>query len=159
MDPHEWKRAMKYAYRADRHAYREARRAMRWGWWASPLRALSSAVIGGLLIVYLGCLLFLASAGVTPLVTWSNFWAYFVLGLGAAMFFGGVVHNIIGPWHFHFGGIIVGLILCVIGLAGISATIAGWSVYMIIGLIVLAGLLVIVAGIRRYVTMPAEHKD
>lgn len=69
-------REMKYQYKA-------ARRAQHRGWWWSPEWGLLNAVLAGLLVTYSGAVIYLASAGLVPVVTRANVWAWLLIGLGA----------------------------------------------------------------------------
>jgi len=137
----------------DRRARRRRRREMRhggWGWYVSPEYRLVEAITGGLIVILVGGLLFLAayqaSTGV-GLITWSNFWAYMIAGVGAIL----VLRYLVGvlmPGHGynHYGGLIWGIILIAIG----SLFIVGWSVTLWPLIIVAAGILVIAVGILNY---------
>jgi hypothetical protein len=150
-DPYAMKRTIKDSYRSDRRAFHEARRAARWGArMETPEWALINAVFGGLTVILIGGLLYLAASGLTPLVTWSNFWAYFLLGLGTMLFLRGLLAIFLVPsWH-ERGSLIAGIIVATIGAAGIAVTTYGLGQYFWIGVIVIGGILVIVAGILSY---------
>jgi hypothetical protein len=139
MGRHEW-----------RHMRRAERRAERHGSRASPEWALFNAIFAGLFIILLGVLLYLAASGTLPdLVTWSNFWAYLLLGLGILLLIHGFLDLLLRHYH-GYGKIIGGMVVAVIGAAGISASLAGWHQYFWIGVIVLGGVLVILVGILSY---------
>jgi hypothetical protein len=133
-----------------RHEYRRMRREERWGRWASPEWALFNSIFAGLFIILLGGLLYLAASGLLPdLVTWSNFWAYLLLGLGVLLLIRGFFEII--TQHYHgYGQIIGGLVLVVIGASGITAFLPGWAQYFWIVIIILGGLLVILVGLLTY---------
>src|SRR5271157_4472741 len=120
MDPHIMKHAMKDEYRAQKHAFKEARRAAKWGgWMGSPEWALIDALFGGLIVILL------------------------VLRGFAAIVIPGRPHEA--------GSIIGGIVLIIIGAAGVSIFLTGISQYLWIAIIVLGGILVIVAGIASYI--------
>lgn len=139
----------------DRHARHRMRREMRqggWGSYMSPEYRLAEAITGGLIVILLGGLLFLAayqaSTGI-GLITWSNFWAYLIAGVGVIFvlkYFVGVLMP--GHWYNNSGGLIWGIILIAIG----SLFIVGWSVTLWPLIIVAAGVLVIGAGVLNYMT-------
>ena len=133
-----------------RHAYRSMRREARWSGWASPEWALFNAVFAGLFIVLLGGLLYLAASGTLPsLVTWANFWAYLLLGLGIMLLIRGFL-GMLARRYFEYGNIIGGMVLVVIGAAGITISLGGWQQYFWTGIIVLIGIIVILAGVLSY---------
>src|SRR5271157_4081004 len=152
MDPHIMKHAMKDEYRAQKHAFKEARRAAKWGgWMGSPEWALIDALFGGLIVILLGGLLFMAASNVSSLVTWANFWAYFLLGIGVLLLLRGFAAIVIPGRPHEAGSIIGGIVLIIIGAAGVSIFLTGISQYLWIAIIVLGGILVIVAGIASYI--------
>lgn len=142
----------------DRHVRRQMRRQMRWGLFSSPEYRLIEALSAGLIIILLGVLLFMAAAGVTTLVTWSNFWAYFLIGIGAFLLLRSILGMIFLPsYAFHrFGGIIVGIIFIVIGAAGLSISLFGWDKPFWPLIIVAGGVLVIAVGIANFLTVKRE---
>jgi hypothetical protein len=130
----------------------------RWSWTWSPFWIMVNAVIFGLGVVLIGTLLFLASSGFTGIVSWENFWAFLLIGLGAL----GVIREtakflVSGhmPWG---GGMIFAVILIIIGLAGLVAQTTGWSQYWWIFIIVGGGLAIVLVGIFNYFWMKARFK-
>jgi len=75
---------------------------------------------GGLILILLGLLFYASQAGFAPL-TWSNFWEYFLVGLGVILILQGTIryaqHRRLFP-----GSFIAGVVLLIIGLASISST-------------------------------------
>jgi len=137
-----------------RRMHRQERREARWAAWASPEMGLINTVFGGLVVILLGVVLYLAAAGITPQVTWSNFWAYFLLGLGLLLVIRGVLTLFARmPWD-SYGNIVGGVILMVIGGAFVAATQVGWSQYLWIVAIVIIGLIIIMAGVAAYLFRP-----
>lgn len=152
MDPRVMRHAMKEDYRTQKRAFREARRAAKWGVWGNtPEWALIDALFGGLIVIGLGSLLYMAASGLTPLVTWANFWAYFLLGIGVLLVLRGLAALIIPGRPQEVGSIVGGIVLMVIGTVGVSVFLTGWSQYFWAGLIVMVGVLVILAGIVSYI--------
>jgi hypothetical protein len=132
--------------REARHAYR----AHRWERWASPEWALFNALFGGMFVILLGGLLYLAASGLGgDLITWSNFWTYLLMGLGGLLLVRGLLEMLTRHYH-GFGAIIGGLVLLVIGAAGLTASLGGWAQYVWIAIIVVGGLLIILIGLLTY---------
>ncbi len=53
---------------------------------------LFNTIFGGLFVILLGGLLYLAASGTGgDLVTWSNFWTYLLMGLGGLLFVRGLL--------------------------------------------------------------------
>lgn len=153
-------------WRYERHAWRHARRGeccggrwsegWGWSWMWSPFWIMVNAVIFGLGVTLVGTLLFLASSGVTGVVTWENFWAFLLIGLGTL----GVIREtakFIASGHTPLGGgMIFAIILIIIGVAGLAAQSAGWSQYWWIFIIVGCGLAIVAMGIFNYFWMKAR---
>ena len=138
----------------DRHARRQMRREMRaagMGWHWSPEYRLMQAVIAGLCIILLGGLMLLSAWEVTPAVTWANFWAYLLLGIGIIMIAQYLLGFLVPGRAFHgFGALIAGVILMAIGAAGLSLYFFDWARPLWPLIIVGAGVLVIVIGIAAF---------
>jgi len=155
-------------WRAERRAWRHARRVDRWGgWWAgdweqrwgwmwSPFWVMVNAVIFGLGVVLIGALLFLASSGIT-IVTWENFWAYLVIGLGALGVIRETAKYLVSghmPWG---GGMIFAIVLIIVGVAGLVAQTTGWSQYWWTFIILGGGLAIVAMGLFNYFWMKARR--
>jgi len=136
---------------ADRHIRRQMRREWRWGLFMSPEYRLIEAISAGLIIILLGVLLYLAASGLTPLVTWANFWAYLLIGIGGFLLLRAILALVLVPGsYYHFGGIIAGIILIAIGMAWLSVSMFGWDRPLWPLIIVGGGVLVIAVGIANY---------
>ncbi|WP_424358314.1 zinc ribbon domain-containing protein [Methanocella sp. MCL-LM] len=72
-------REMRRELGKSRHGYRQST-----GW--SPHLGLLNAIMLGLLVIYAGAIMYLASSGMTGLVGRNNAWAYLLAGLGAYLF-------------------------------------------------------------------------
>ncbi len=124
-----------------------------WNWAWSPLWIMINALIIGLGIVFVGTLLFLVSSGVMSLVSWDNFWAYLLIGLGLL----GVIREsakIYVSKRMHWpGGIIFAIVLVLLGAAGLVAQCTGWSQYWWTFVIAAAGLIIILIGLFNYIWM------
>lgn len=118
--------------------------------WSSPEWALFNSVFAGLFIILLGGLLYLAASNQLPdWVNWSNFWAYLLLGLGILLLIRGFF-EIVTRHYNGYGQIIGGLVLSVIGAAGIASFLPGWAQYFWIVVIIAGGLVVILVGLLTY---------
>ncbi len=62
-----------------------------------PEVQLIDAIFGGLVVVLIGGVLYLAASGAVSWVGWSNFWAYFLLGLGVLLLIKGIAMFLIRP--------------------------------------------------------------
>lgn len=138
------------SHRESRRAYRHMRRAARWSEFTSPEWMLFNSIFGGLFVILLGGLLYLAASGLGgDLVSWSNFWAYLLMGLGGLLLVRGLLEMFTRHYH-GFGNIIGGMVLLVIGAAGLTVTLEGWTQYLWIAIIVVGGLLIILVGLLTY---------
>jgi hypothetical protein len=115
---------------------------------------LLNTLFAGLLVLMLGGLLYLAASGLGgDLVSWSNVWAYLLMGLGGLMLIRGLLEMFTRhyPGHHHgFGKTIGGMVLLVIGAASLTASLGGWAHYLWIAIIVVGGLLIILIGLLTY---------
>lgn len=117
---------------------------------ASPEWTLFNSVFGGLFVILLGSLLYLASSGLLgDLVTWSNFWTYLLMGLGGLLLVRGFLEMLTGLRH-GAGSVIGGMVLLVIGAAGLTVSLGGWGRYLWIAVIIVGGLLIILVGLLTY---------
>ena len=94
-------------------------------------------VVGGLILVWLGVTFFLAQNGT---LVWSNWWAYFIAGIGAILILQGILMFGLSRRTF-YGPFIGGAILLLIGLSYL-ANIYSWAnfwplILVIIGVVVL----------------------
>ena len=142
---------------ARRQARREAR-AERMGWYWSPEYRLMRTILAGLFIVLLGGLLMMAAWEVTPLVTWTNFWAYLLFGAGALLLVQYVLGFAMRGSAYHgFGALVVGILLMALGAAGLSMYFYSWAKPLWPLIIVGGGLLVILVAIVAFLgTKKAE---
>jgi hypothetical protein len=97
-------------------------------------------IFGGGVLVWLGITFWLAQSGT---VSWTNWWAYFIAGLGALLIIQGVLRVVMKGSTYEFSGFFIGgAILLIIGLAFIYGMALHWSYILI-----LLGILVIVIAI------------
>ena len=102
----------------------------------------TSAIFGGIFLILLGVLLFLASQGI---LAWDKWWQYFIVGIGTIMLIDGLVRYRKESIHrFRVGRIIGGIILIGIGLAFLLGAVTWWPLILI-----LVGIGVIIGGILR----------
>ncbi len=141
----------------DRQIRRQMRREWRWDMFMSPEYRLIEVVSAGVVIILLGVLLYLAAAGVTSFVTWSNIWAYLLMGIGAFLVMRAILAMVLFPKsYYRLGGIIGGIILIAIGAAWLSVSVFGWDRPFWPLIIVGGGILVIAVGVVNYLTRRAE---
>ena len=150
-----------YDRHMDRHMRRAMRRGARWQWRASPAYVLIESISAGVMLILLGLLLYLAATGATSLVTWTNFWAYFLIGIGLYMLVRFFLLLVLMPesGYFRYGSLIGGIVLIVIGGAFLAWNLGGWQGEMWPFIIVVGGVVVILAGLARYyIGMSGEKK-
>lgn len=71
---------------------------------------------GGFIVLMLGTLLFIAASGMSSSITLSNFFAYFLSGLGVILIANFFVHQLLPNCKFYrYGDLIGGIILFAIG--------------------------------------------
>jgi len=100
---------------------------------------LGGALVGGSILIWLGISFYLQSIGY---LSWQNWWAYFLLGLGVILIADGLVGSLQRNPGF-VGMVIGGGVLAFIGAASILST---WQ-YLWPLFLVLLGIAVIVGGI------------
>jgi len=114
---------------------------------AIPEVELIEAIFGGLVVVLIGGLLYLAASNTISWVSWGNFWAYFLLGLGVLLLIKGIALFLIRPARYKAygdiqGGLVLGLLggMFVLLLSG-----ADWSSDWPLFLVIAGGVIVFVA--------------
>lgn len=81
-------------------------------WARDPL----GTAIGALILIWLGVTLFLANLGTFAWIQWENFWAWFVLGVGAIFILEVLIRLVVPEYRRPIGGrLIAGVILLAIG--------------------------------------------
>lgn len=150
-------RPFEKSYKEMRREFRESRHTYRRGMWWSPEWSLLNAIMAGLLVIYIGAIIYLASSGLTSLVVRSNVWAYLLIGLGAFLFIRSVARYLIAGrrWGW-FGGITAGLVLLVIGVAGVAISLTGLKEHIWTIVLVAGGFLIIAVGIANYLLMKRQ---
>lgn len=136
-----------------RHLRREMRREMRgeWGRYWSPEYGLMRSVFAGLFVILLGGLLLACAWEATPLVTWSNFWAYLMIGAGCLVLLEYLL-GFLAPGRAHrgYGAAIAGILLVALGAAGLSALYLNWTKPLWPLIIVAGGVLIIAVAIAAF---------
>jgi len=114
-----------------------------------PEIGLIDALFGGLVVILLGGVLYLAATGSVSWLEWSNFWAYFLLGLGVLLLLKGAAEFAIRPARRKAAGDLNGgVVLAIIGGVFVYVFEGGdiaskWPLLIVIvGLVVIAGAIV-----------------
>ncbi len=89
---------------------------------------LAGAITGGLVLILLGILFYLSQSGLAP-IDWSNWWQYFLVGMGVILMVQGVVRYAERK-HAYPGNFIGGAVLIVIGAAFLSS--ANYSLWPLV---------------------------
>lgn len=94
-----------------------------------------SGIFGGLILILLGVLFLLATMDI---VSWGDWWAYFLLGLGAIFIIEFIVRSVTPAYrHQHKGKLVVGTVLLIIGGAHILGMVSWWPLILIaVGIII-----------------------
>lgn len=95
-----------------------------------------SGIFGGLILILLGVLFLLATMDV---ISWGNWWAYLLLGLGAIFIIEFIVRSVTPAYrHSQKGRLIVGTVLIIIGGAHILGMVSWWPLILIaVGIIII----------------------
>ncbi len=98
----------------------EKRNEIRQGGWRkyqSPEHRFLGTLAGGLSVLLLGALLFAAALNASPLITWSNFFAWFLVGHGILLMLKFFAHGLLpdkaAP---HYGNLVGGAIIAAVGV-------------------------------------------
>jgi hypothetical protein len=113
-------------------------------WARDPL----GSAIGALILIWLGVTLLLANLGTFGWIWWENFWAWFILGIGALFILEVLIRLVVPEYRRPIGGrLIAGMILLVIGA---SFTFLPFDVGKLWPLILIAiGLAALLGGLFR----------
>jgi hypothetical protein len=103
---------------------------------------IAGALTGGLILIWLGITFYFAQVKFTfgtQTVTWTDWWGYFLLGLGVILIVQGLIRYAQHRYAW-MGSFIGGAVVAVIGFASISQNMADfWPlIFVIIGIAVLA---------------------
>jgi hypothetical protein len=96
----------------------------------------SSGIMGGLILILLGILFLLATR---HYIRWYDWWAYFLLGLGALFVLDFVVRSlIVHDRHTQTGKLVAGAVMMVIGASHIFGLASWWPLILVaVGVILL----------------------
>lgn len=94
-----------------------------------------SGIFGGLILILLGVLFLLATMDV---ISWEDWWAYFLLGLGTIFIIEFIVRSVTLAYrHQHKGKLVVGIVLLIVGGAHILGMVSWWPLILIaVGIII-----------------------
>jgi len=101
-----------------------------------------SGVTGGLILILLGILFLLATQGY---IHWYDWWAYFVLGLGAIFTVDYIVRSVVvRDRPAQTGKLVAGAILMVVGASHIFGLASWWPLILIV-----VGLIMLVTSLKK----------
>jgi O-antigen/teichoic acid export membrane protein len=100
-----------------------------------------SGIGGGLLLVLLGVLLFLATQDI---LSWDKWWQYLIIGVGIILLADSLIYRRGDVREFRIGRLIAGIILIGVGVAFLLGNVAWWPL-----VIILIGVAVIVSGLLK----------
>ncbi len=94
-----------------------------------------SGIFGGLILILLGVLFLLATMDV---ISWADWWAYFLVGLGGIFIIEFIFRSVTAAYrHQHRGKLVVGIVLLIVGGAHILGMVSWWPLILIaIGVII-----------------------
>jgi cobalamin synthase len=94
-----------------------------------------SGIFGGLILILLGVLFLLATMDV---ISWGDWWAYFLVGLGAIFIIEFIVRSVSPAYRRQDKGkLVIGTVLVIIGGAHILGMVSWWPLILIaIGIII-----------------------
>ena len=100
-----------------------------------------SGLTGGLILILLGVLFLLATL---DYISWGDWWAYFLIGLGAILIFEVILRAAASAYRQHVTGkLIGGAVLIIIGMAHIFGMVTWWPLILIA-----VGLIVVISSLR-----------
>lgn len=94
-----------------------------------------SGIFGGLILILLGVLFLLATMDV---ISWGDWWAYFLVGLGAIFIIEFIVRSVTPAYlRQDKGKLVIGTVLVIIGGAHIVGMVSWWPLILIaVGIII-----------------------
>ena len=102
----------------------------------------TSAITGGLILIWLGITFYLATSGI---ISWINWWAYFLIGFGVILLISATIAYVSNESRrFLFRPIIGGGILIIIGVTSILGITTWWWLILIT-----IGIAIIISGLRE----------
>lgn len=113
-------------------------------WARDPL----GTAMGALILIWLGIVLLGANTGMLATLGWGNFWAWFLMGLGAIMVLEAIIRLVIPEFRRPIAGRIVGgIILFLLGASGSFLTF-DWSQWWPV-IPIAFGLAILLTGLFR----------
>jgi len=102
----------------------------------------TGAIVGGLVLIWLGSSFYLAQTG---LIAWVGWWAYFLSGLGVIVIIHGVIRYVESGYRHHLtGSLIGGSVLLAIGVTFIAGVRESWPMILIA-----VGAAMIASGVQK----------
>ena len=101
-----------------------------------------SGIFGGLILILLGVLFLLATMDV---VSWGDWWAYFLVGLGAIFVIEFIVRSVAPAYRRQDKGkLVIGTILVIVGGAHIFGMVSWWPLILIA-----VGVIIVFTSLRK----------
>jgi FtsH-binding integral membrane protein len=101
-----------------------------------------SGITGGLIVILLGVVLLLTTL---DYVSWGDWWAYFLLGLGIILILDGLIRVSSRAYHQQTTGkFIGGAVLIIIGGANIFGMFSWWPAILIV-----VGAIIVISSLRK----------
>ncbi len=101
-----------------------------------------SGIFGGLILILLGVLFLLATMDV---ISWEDWWAYFLLGLGTIFIIEFIVRSVTPAYrHQHKGKLVVGIVLLIVGGAHILGMVSWWPL-----IIIAVGIIIVFTSLKK----------
>ena len=112
----------------------------------------TGVLVGGLILIWLGISLYLVQA---HRFSWDQWWPYFIVGIGVILIVQAIVRYSTARYKRPAAGFLIGgVVLIVIGLAGIAG-IKDWWPFLLIAI----GVVVILAGVTARARTPRPDKQ
>ena len=100
-----------------------------------------SGISGGVFLILLGVLLFLATQGT---LSWDKWWQFLVIGIGVILLADSLLYRRGNAGEFRSGRLIAGIILIGVGIAFLLGSVAWWPL-----IIIVVGVAVIIGGLLK----------
>ena len=112
----------------------------------------TGVLVGGLILIWLGVSLYLVQA---HRFSWDQWWPYFIVGIGVILIVQAIVRYSTARYMRPAAGFLIGgVVLIVIGLAGVAG-IKDWWPFLLIAI----GVVVILAGVTARARTPRPDKQ
>jgi asparagine N-glycosylation enzyme membrane subunit Stt3 len=107
----------------------------------------ASVILGGIFLILLGVLLFLASQGI---LAWDKWWQFLIIGIGIILLIDSIIrYQKESSAGFRIGRLIAAIVLIGIGVAFLLGNVTWWPL-----VIILIGVAIIIGGLLR----PRQNK-